>query len=89
MPTIKFTPHLAQHLDCPSGTVDASTLRGALDLVFDTNPRLRGYVLDDQGAIRTHVAVFVDGQLVHDRINWGVPLSPSSQIYVMQALSGG
>jgi hypothetical protein len=60
-----------------------------LDGVFAANPRLRGYVLDDQGALRRHMMVFVDGQQIEDRERLSDPVRPVSEIYVMQALSGG
>ncbi len=69
--------------------VEADSLHRALDIVFERVPALRGYVLDDQHCIRQHVAIFVDNQLIRQRNNWNIPLIPSSQVYVMQALSGG
>ena len=60
-----------------------------LDAVFAHNPRLRGYVLDDQGALRRHMIVFVDGQQIDDRDHLSDPVRATSEIYVMQALSGG
>jgi sulfur carrier protein ThiS len=90
MPHIEFTSQLAQHVDCPPGrSVDASSLSEALEVVFDEHPQLRGYVLDDQGAIRKHIAVFIDGEMLHQRDHLDVPVSRSSEIFVMQALSGG
>lgn len=90
MPHIEFTPQLAQHIDCPSGqSIEASSLQETLDVVFADFPDLRGYLLDDQGMIRKHVAVFIDGQLLHQRYRLDIPVSDNSQIFVMQALSGG
>lgn len=90
MPRIEFTRQLAQHVPCPPAVVDAGTLGAAFDRVFSENPPLSGYVLDDQGNLRQHVAVFVDGQLIRQRDRLKeVPLGPDSQIFVMQALSGG
>jgi hypothetical protein len=50
---------------------------------------VRGYVLDEQGMLRTHVNVFVDGTQVADRTLMDDPLGPTSEIHVIQALSGG
>jgi sulfur-carrier protein len=69
--------------------VEGDSVRAALDAVFARNPRLRGYVLDDQGALRRHMMVFVDGQQIQDRERLSDPVRPASEIYVMQALSGG
>jgi hypothetical protein len=57
--------------------------------VFKRFPNLRGYVLDEHGAVRHHVAVFVDGTAIADKRNPGQALSERSEVYVMQALSGG
>jgi molybdopterin synthase sulfur carrier subunit len=69
--------------------VGGGTVAAALEQVFRDNPRLRGYVLDDQGAVRKHIAIFVNGELVKDRDHLTDPISEGSEIYVMQALSGG
>jgi hypothetical protein len=44
---------------------------------------------DDQGALRRHVAVYVNGRLVDDRVGLTDPVGPHDEIYVFQALSGG
>jgi hypothetical protein len=46
-------------------------------------------VLDDQGAVRAHMVVFVDGHQIRDRRHLSDPVSPDGEIYVAQALSGG
>jgi molybdopterin synthase sulfur carrier subunit len=56
--------------------------------VFARYPALKGYVLDDQDRLRLHIAVFVDGA----HVRRGVlehPLRSDSEVYIMQALSGG
>ena len=89
MATVVFTPNLRRHVDCPTEEVAGSTVRAVLDAVFASNPRLRGYVLDDQGALRYHMAVFIDGNQIADREGLADAVRPTSEIYVMQALSGG
>ncbi|MEZ4300914.1 MAG: MoaD/ThiS family protein [Polyangiaceae bacterium] len=89
LPTVVFTPAMQRHVACPEGRVDGSTVREALDAAFAGQPRARGYVLDDDGALRHHVVVFVDGSAVSDRRALSDPVSEGSEIYVMQALSGG
>jgi hypothetical protein len=87
--TVSFTPNLERHVECPTKTVEGSTVRDVLDRVFADNPRLRGYVVDEQGALRYHMLVFVDGQQIADRERLSDPVSPGSELYVMQSLSGG
>ena len=90
MPHIEFTSQLAQHVECPVGqSVDATSLHEALESVFAEYPQLRGYVLDDQGAIRKHIAVFIDGEMLRQRDQLDIPIEPTGEIFVMQALSGG
>jgi sulfur-carrier protein len=87
--TVSFTPNLERHVECPTKTVDGATVREVLDRVFAENPKLRGYVIDEQGALRYHMLVFVDGQQIADRERLSDPVGPASELYVMQSLSGG
>ena len=89
MPTVQFTANLARLTSAPAVSVDGATVGAALSAVFGSNPVLRGYVLDDQGAVRRHVVIFVDGSAIHDREELSDAVRPDSDIYVMQALSGG
>lgn len=89
MPRVSFTGNLQRHLSAPPAEVQGSTVREALDAVFANNPLLRGYVLDDQGAVRRHVNVFVGGEPVRDRARLSDPVEATDEIAVLQALSGG
>jgi hypothetical protein len=46
-------------------------------------------VLDDQGEVRKHVAVYVDGRQISDRRRLSDPVGGTSEIWVLQAHSGG
>jgi hypothetical protein len=89
MPRVTFTPQLQRFLDAPPRVVGGGTVGAALDEVFADNPRLRGYLLDEHGAVRAHVSVFVGGALVRDRRGLSDPVAPDGEIFVLQALSGG
>ena len=69
--------------------VEARDVRGALEAVYAQHPALRGYVVDERGTVRHHVALFVDGAVLRDKADLSAPLQPGSEVYVMQALSGG
>jgi hypothetical protein len=60
-----------------------------LDAYFEGNPRARGYVLDDRGRLRHHMAAFVDGRQLEDRDGLSDPVAPGAVVDVVQALSGG
>jgi molybdopterin synthase sulfur carrier subunit len=89
MPRVNFTPNLRRHLACPAQSVPGATVRSALERIFSDNPALRGYVLDDQSRLRKHVTIFVDGNVIRDRDTLSDTVGVDTEIYVMQALSGG
>ena len=89
MPRVVFTSNLQRHVDCPETEVAAGTLRMVLAQVFVAQPQARGYVLDEQGHLRRHVTVFIDGRRVRDRERLDEVVGASSEVYVMQALTGG
>ena len=89
MPRVNFTGHLQRHLSCPPVDVPGATVRIALDAVFETNPQLRSYLLDDQGCLRRHVNVFVNDRAIGDRAALSDRLAPTDEVFVIQALSGG
>jgi sulfur carrier protein ThiS len=84
-----FTSALQRFLPAPSAQVAGVTIGEALSEVFTLHPRLRGYVLDDQGALRRHVAIYVNGRPIGDRARLTDPVASEDEIYVFQALSGG
>ena len=89
MPSVHFTPNLRRHLLVESAEVEGHTVTEALSRVFRDNPGLRFYVLDDQGRLRTHVVIYVDGRPLRDRVTLGDPLRDAAEVHMMQALSGG
>ena len=89
MATVRFTQNIQRHVACPTRDVEGSTVRAVLDNYFRDNERARGYVLEETGAVRRHMVVFVDGDLIHDRDTLTDAVKPDSVIDVIQALSGG
>ncbi len=89
MPTVRFTDNIQRHVACPTQDVDGTTVRAALERYFAGNPRARGYALDEQGRLRQHMAVFIDGRQVQDRDHLSDTVPPGATIDVVQALSGG
>jgi sulfur-carrier protein len=89
MPTIRFTATLARHRDTPVLTANGVTVAQVLAAGLADDPLLKGYVLDEQGRLRKHVNIFVDGRKVADRLRLSDPVGPATEIYILQALSGG
>lgn len=89
MATVTFAQSIQSHVPVEPCEVSATTVREALEQVFAEHPRLRGYVLEDGGGVRKHVAVIVNGESVGDRQALSDPVQADADIFVMQALSGG
>ena len=89
MPRVIFTSHLQRHVACPEADVQGATVAQALAEIFAQAPQVRDYVLDEQGHVRRHVHIYVDGRRIADRARLSDAVSPASEIFVLQALSGG
>jgi molybdopterin converting factor small subunit len=89
MARVEFTPNLQRHLSCPVRSVSGETVCAVLDSVFVEQELLRSYILDDQGRVRRHVTIFVNGERIADRIGLSDPVGDDDEIFVFQALSGG
>jgi hypothetical protein len=86
---VVFTSNIQRHVRCPETEVAGCTVREVLDAVFADNEQARSYVLDDQACLRKHMAIIVDGHPLRDRTGLTDSVSDLSEIYVLQALSGG
>jgi sulfur-carrier protein len=89
MVTVEFAPSLQRHKPCPVQQVAAGTLAQTLDAAFAAEPGLRHYVLDDQGHIRKHVAVFINRDMHLQRQQLHRPLHNGDKVLVIQCLTGG
>jgi hypothetical protein len=89
VPRVAFTANLERHLSCPVQTVPGDTVRAVLDGVFATQPRLRSYILDDQDRVRRHVAIYINGERIADRLRLADAVDEADEVFVFQALSGG
>lgn len=89
MASVAFTAHLKAVGPTQPRVCTGETLAEMLDEMEADHPRLKSYVLDDQGRLRKHVAIFVDGTLVPRDSALDRPLHPTAEVYVFQALSGG
>jgi molybdopterin converting factor small subunit len=89
MAKVFFTSNLRRHVDCATMEAEGDSVREVLSRVFARQDRLGAYVLDDQGALRKHMTILVNGQRIRDIERLSDPVKPSSEVWVMQALSGG
>jgi sulfur carrier protein ThiS len=89
MVAVEFAASLRRHVDCATQSVAPGTLRDVLEGALKAAPELAHYVFDDQRAVRKHVAVFVNGQIVPERIHLTQWLGAGDRVLVIQALTGG
>jgi hypothetical protein len=93
VPKVTLAAPIARWLTPPgretSFLVDGGNVREALEAVLALHPGLRGYLLDDQGGLRHHVAAFVDGCVVRDKHSLSEAVPADGEVYLVQALSGG
>ena len=90
MAEIKFTNALKRfYPDLSSFQSEASVVADVIEIIEGRYPGIKSYVVDEQGRLRKHVNIFVDGKMVEDRESLSDALQPGSEVYIMQALSGG
>ena len=89
MVTVEFAPSLRRHADCAAQQLVPGTLREVLEMALRVAPELAHYVFDDQRAVRKHVAVFINKQMVQDRVRLNQALVDGDRVLVVQALTGG
>jgi len=87
--TVHVTPNLQRHISTETASVSGQTVAEVLAGYFHQFPGLRGYVLEDAGSLRKHMAVFVNGLAIRDRLKLSDPVPEDGEVYIMQALSGG
>ena len=64
-------------------------MREVLQELFKLQPHIRGYVVDERGALRHHVVAFVNNEPVTDKTSLSEPVPEGGEVYIFQALSGG
>jgi hypothetical protein len=89
VPQVTFARAIQRHASAPPADVAGNTIGEALAAYFEQHPGVRSYVLDERGAVRKHVAVFIGDTLVTDRVGLADPVAADATISVFQALSGG
>jgi len=86
---VAFTTNLQRHLACPVQEIPGASVRAVLEGVFAANPRLRSYILDDQGRLRRHVHIYLNDARISDTVHLADPVDDRDEVFVFQALTGG
>ena len=94
MARVKFTRHLVRFFPKLAENPNAVQAEGdtVAELIADLDeqfPGLAAYIVDERGALRKHVNIFREGELIRDRETLADAVQPDDQIHIFQALSGG
>ncbi len=101
MPRLHLTSHLRRFFPGLGEAADGAPVvdigSGAApmtvaDLIRELDRRhkgLAGYLIDDRGALRKHVNIFIGTARVRDRENLLDAVGADDEVFVLQALSGG
>ena len=90
MAQVKFTPNLQRFFpDLRACEVEAETIAEVVDAVDARWRGLGDYIVDEQGALRKHVNIFIGDELIRDKRRLSDAVSADTRVYIMQALSGG
>ena len=65
--------------------LDGSTVAEVLKALEREHPDTRGWILDERGAIREHINVFVNKEYGREDTS----VTPSDRLHVIPAISGG
>lgn len=90
MPTVKFTYALKRFFpglkDTPAKGIILTDILQEIEADY---PGITSYILDEQGKLRRHVNIFINGTMIPDRTKLSNEVEEKSEIYIIQALSGG
>ncbi len=92
MPTVEMTQHLYRffpQLENRSITVPTGSVADVLSAINEIAPGFTDYVLDEHGALRRHVNLSINDNLVVDRKTLSDRVPDNGIVYIFQALSGG
>ena len=65
------------------------TVADALAALWERHPALRDRVLDEAGALRPHVNVFVGRESIRHTGGLATPLASPAVVFILPAVSGG
>ena len=90
MAVVKFTSALKRFFpDLSTTEIEGQTILEVIQQLESTYPGLVNYLMDEQSLLRKHVNVFINGKMLQDRDHLNIPVNPDTELYFIQALSGG
>lgn len=85
MPLVLLRAPLSELAGAREHRVEGDTVREVLVALEGRCPAIAGWVLDERRAIRTHVNVYVNGQLAREETD----VVEADRVHVLPAITGG
>jgi sulfur-carrier protein len=90
MATINFTSALKRfYPDLKPVHVEAATIGDILLELNQFYPNLSDFLVDEHGALRQHINIFIGDSMINDRETLADKIKEKDEILIFQALSGG
>ena len=90
MPHVRFTSALQRFFPAlEDGDFEGVTVAEILVQIEKRYPGMSDYLMDERGALRKHVNVFVSNRMIQDRTALSDVLADDAEMCIFQALSGG
>jgi molybdopterin converting factor small subunit len=87
---VHFTPALKRFVpDLQSIEVRGATVADVIRNVEAIYPGLTDYLIEENGALRKHVNIFINDTFIRDRKTLSDTVQDTDDVYIIQALSGG
>ena len=92
MPEVVIARHLYRFfpgLEDEDIAVEGATAAEVVKAMDALAPGFADYIVDERGALRPHVNVFIGNAMVVDRKALSDAVPPDGKVFILQALSGG
>lgn len=90
MAKINFTSALKRFFpSLETEQVSGENVSEVLQNLEKIHPGICDYIVDEEGELRKHVNIFLDGELIQDREGLQDAVEEQQEIFIFQALSGG
>jgi len=93
LPVIVHIPGALREFTAGRSTVEIAfstgTVADALTLLWTLHPGVRDRVVNEQGQVRQHINIFIGNENIRYTGGLASPVSESSQISIVPAVSGG
>lgn len=90
MAKVEFTSLLERFFpDIATTSVEAATVKELLSELDKKYEGISSYLSEENGGLRQHVNIFINGNMIKDRLKLTDQISSTDTVNIIQALSGG